>query len=517
MAFSQVSTESDSNENLATESLSQRTTLGSSSRIGYATCVVGAASVLAVVLTTHAHTFTEADSIHLAKAFQHYSVATNSPQPPGYPLVVLTAHLFGWTGSILHAYLSVAALAAVATIVATFFLARELFGERAGAVAVLVLMATPLFLYYSDVVSVYLTEAAMAPTVALVAHRVARRADRVSPLLLFPVLAVGGGFRPTMMLLMLPACVVGIVIGRPSTRQLLLGVIIALAIVAAWAIPMVIKTGGWRAYLRASQSTYDQAGKLTSLLYGASISQARFNVEVVVAGTLMLLIPAAVVVLLAYRRRTRTSGLGVGPVSRRIDLPTFWILGAWFVPYAVMYLVVQLGKPGYLLAYLPIIAVLAGGLVATFPRVLPVAASIAVATLVTFLTLPQWPLPWRFDNFFPTAHAIQLQDKDAEGLARLGVTCPPATCKIISLDSSKRFWVHDAESLAPWYSGGAQILSLSDIRNSADLLQRMDVYWVGAIVPPVVERLATPVAMYGTWRVLRTSPAVTDRILASGI
>ena len=209
------------------------------SLVPLAICAAAALCVVAVALATHAHTLTETDSINLARGLQHYSVATQSPHPPGYPLVVLTAHLFAWTGSILNAYLAVSALAAVATVITTFLLGRELFDDRAGAIAVLVVIATPLFLYYGDIVSVYLTESAMASVVALLAHRVARRADRLSPFFLLPALAVGAGFRPTMLFLMFPVCVVGIVLGRPRVLPLLAGVAVAVGVVLAWAIPMV--------------------------------------------------------------------------------------------------------------------------------------------------------------------------------------------------------------------------------------------------------------------------------------
>jgi hypothetical protein len=486
---------------------------------GPAVCGVGALVVVVVAIATHAHTFTEADSINLARGFQHYTVATDSPHPPGYPLVVLAAHLVGWTGSSLTAYLTVAALAAVATVVATYFLGREMFGETAGIVAVLVVVATPLFLYYVDIVSVYLTESAMATVVALLAHRTARQAGPLSPLLLFPVLAIGGGFRPTMMFLMLPACVVGIVFGRPAVRSIVIGLVIGLGIVAAWGIPMVSKSGGWHAYWQASQTLYRGQAKLTSLLYGASVHQAVFNVEVALAATVMILVPGMFVVLLAFRRRKDggssgdTAAVTSNGARRWVRSPALWILAAWFVPYAVIYFAVQLGKPGYALVFLPIAAVAAGGLVASSPRALPVAGVLALVLLVAFLVLPQWSFPWRLDVFFPTAHAVRVQDQEAQGLVAVGRTCPRATCTVVSLDSSDRYWYHDAASLARWYSGGARIVTLSQAENGGPPAPNSTVYWVGSLVPTAVANLARPDATYGSWSVFRSSAHSTDEIL----
>ena len=49
---------------------------------------------MGVALATHAHTFTDTDSINLARGLQHYTVVNDSPHP-GYPLVVLTTCVIG--------------------------------------------------------------------------------------------------------------------------------------------------------------------------------------------------------------------------------------------------------------------------------------------------------------------------------------------------------------------------------------------------------------------------------------
>ncbi len=486
------------------------------SHIPIAVCAAGVVCVIAVTLATHAHAFTETDSINLARGLQHYSVATDSPHPPGYPLVVLAAHLFTWTGSILSAYLTVAALAAVATIVTTYLLGRELFDEKAGTIAVLVVIATPLFLYYGDIVSVYLTESAMVSVVALLAHRVARQADRLSPFWLFPALALGGGFRPTMMFLMLPVCIVGIILGRPRVVPVLAGAAVAVAVVLAWGVPMVSKSGGWHAYSQASSSLYDRQGKATSLLYGAPLHLAVFNLEVALAATVMVVVPAVLVVVLARQRKSAVEGQEPDDAgaTHRARRAAWWILAAWFVPYAAIYFAVQLGKPGYVLAYLPLAAVAAGGLTSASPRALPIAVGVAVFSVGAFLIVGQWPLPWRLDAFVPTAHAVRVQDQEAKGLAAVGRACPRTTCAIVSLDDSKEYWYHDPASLVRWYSSGARIVPLASAADAGITKGQKEVYWVGSIVPAAVSALATHVTSYGTWEVYRSSPEVTGQILS---
>jgi 4-amino-4-deoxy-L-arabinose transferase-like glycosyltransferase len=463
---------------------------------------VGVVVVAAVAITTRARTLTEEDSANLARALHHYTVVLNQPQPPGYPLVVLSAHAFTWIGSVVSAYVVVAVVATVGTVLMTYLLGTEMFGRRAGVVAALVVCATPVVLYYGAIVSVYPTESLMVPAVALLAHRVARRADRASAVLLLPVLAVGGGFRPTMFVLMLPACGVAIVWGRPRLRDLALGVVAAVGILAAWGVPMVAKSGGWHAYWAASRTLYHRQFSLTSIFYGASLHQAAFNGANALGASAMVALPAAIVTVLAFRRRGST-------MARRNPAP--WILVASLVPYLVTYFGIQLGKPGYVLAVLPLLAVLAGGLVASSPRAVPVAAVVALVLVVGYVVLPQWPLPWRLDAFFPTAHAIHVQDQEALGLRRLSASCPPTSCTIVSLPTSRRYWYHDPAALAGWYAPRSRVIASGAV--SADKASLRQVLWVGTSVPPIVRERATPEESVGTWAVFRSQTAATRVIV----
>jgi len=455
-----------------------------------------------VFATTRARTLTEQDSTNLARALHHYSAALDQPQPPGYPLVVLVAHAFTWTGSIVGAYEAVAAIATVGAVATTYLLGKEMFGHRAGIVAGLIVCATPLVLYYGDLVSVYPTEMLLVPLVALLAFRVATRRDRTSAVLLLPVLAVTGGFRPTALLLMMPAAVVGIVLGRPRWLDVTAGASVGVLILAAWAIPMIQKSGGWRAYEDASRSLYHRQFSQTSFFYGASLHQVAFNGACALGATVMVAVPAAVVVVVGYR----------GPKSSAsMSKPALWILSAWIVPYWIMYFGIQLGKPGYVLAYLPVFAVLGGGLVAASSRVVLLSTGVFVVALLGFLVLPQWPFPWRLDAFFPTANGVHLQDEEALGLRRVASTCPRSTCTIVSLPSSRRFWYHDAASLGAWYAPESRVIESGDVR--ADRSSLAEVFWVGTTVPESLARLATYVGSAGTWSIYESSPAVTESIV----
>ena len=475
---------------------------GGSSRWERLAVVAGVAVVILVLATTRARTLTEEDSINLALALHHYSVFLDQPQPPGYPLVVLAAHAFTWLGSVVSAYIMVAAIATVGMVIVTYQLGLEMFGRRAGVVAALIVCATPLALYYGEIVSVYPTEALMVPTVALLAHRIARRADRFSVFLLFPALAIGGGFRPEMLALMLPACAVGIVFGRPRIRDLAASALAGLAIVAAWGVPMVVKSGGWHNYSWDSSTLYNRQFKLTSLLYGADLHGIAFNAAIALGAIAMVTVPAALVAVLAFQRQKS---------AWRVRRPALWILVAALVPYLITFFAIQLGKPGYVLALLPILAVLAGGLVAHSSRALVVTGVVSVILVAGYLVLPQWPFPWRLDAFFPTAHAVHLQDEESLGLQSLAPSCPPRSCTMVSLPPSLHFWYHDTFGMYRWYAPNSRQVNIANVH--ADRASLGEVLWVGTIVPQAVRTLATPVGTFGTWSAYRSDKAVTAKII----
>jgi hypothetical protein len=372
--------------------------------------VAGAALLIVVQMTARAHTLTEQDAINLVNGLEDFNPALHQPHPPGYLLVVLAGHALSWLGNSLDALLGVALVASVIALIATYLLGRAMFGRSAGLVAATLLAATPLFLYYLNIASVYPTETAAAPIIGLIGYRVATRASDAWALALLPVLAVAGGFRPTVIALMLPLCAVAVWLGRPRPRPVLLGAAAAVAIVIAWAIPTISQSGGWDMYSEESSGLYGRAAGHTSLFYGASRLEAITNVEWSLGALLMVSVPAFVLLsLLAATNRSL-------PTPPR-NLPAWSILAAWALPYIAFNALVLFGKPGYVMAIVPAIHVAAGGLARSYRR--PQAAAIAVlaAMLLVFYTVPNLSLPRRLPAFFPTANSIDVADVEARGSA----------------------------------------------------------------------------------------------------
>jgi len=459
-----------------------------------------AIGITLVHVLTRAETLTDQDSINLANGLERYNVVEYRPHPPGYPLLVAGAHLLGWLGEPLGAYLTLALLGSLGTAAATFLLGRELFGSRAGVVAVALVCASPLFWYYAGIVSVYPPEAFLAPVVALLAYRTGR-GNGPSALMLFPTLAVGGGFRPTMLMLMLPACLVGLYAGRAKIGWAVAGMTLGAVIVAAWTVPMAAKSGGLAAYRGASRQLWESTAREHSLLFGSSFDAAASTALITAFAVASLLVPA-VLVLLAAR---------VVPAIPR-DRLAWAILLAWVMPYLAIFGLVHFGKPGYVLVLLPALTVTAGGLMIRSAAAPRAAAAIAVASALAYVLLPNPDLPGRTSVFFPTADAVAAQDAESRELRRLAPTCLPPECTIVSLESSRRHWFHDAFSLSERYAPGSRVVKWDDLQ-ALDL--DTEALWIGSVIPEAVARHARRLGQTETWVTYRSDRAATGRIEAA--
>lgn len=469
---------------------------------GHAAALAVAALVLVVAVIqvlTRATTLTELDSGNLALALDDFDVSRHQPHPPGYPLLVGAAHLLTWLGGALEAYLALAAVFSLGAVAVTALLARELFGRRAAFPAAALVVATPLVLYYAGIVSVYPAEAFFMPLVVLLAARTGRRADRWSAPALPVVLAVGAGFRPSLLVFALPACAVGLVVGRPAVRRLLVGVGAAAVVVVAWMVPTVVEAGGVSDYLSAGRLYRQAAERTWFALGGNGVS----NGALATAAVALAALPSAVLVLACWRHRPRGGW-------------RWWLLAAWAAPYVLFSGLVHLGKPGYLLAAVPAFAVAAAGLTADHRRAPAVAALVAAAGMAYYLLVPNVALPERIESyrpfaFAPTADAIRIQDAQAKAFIDFAPTCVPPACTVVSMQSSERFWEHEPFGLEDVYAPGT-VVRLRDVNGPERPLGAA--IWAGYRPPSPVIARATELAPVGTWRIFRSDPATTRAILA---
>jgi len=321
------------------------------------------------------------DAVQFALALTEYDVMKHQPHPPGYILYVGLGRLVNhWLHDPTAAYVGLAVAFSGLTTFVVYYLARAVY-DRATALASAALLAvSPLFWFYGSVGLTYAGEALVASVVAYFSFR-ALRGSETDAWLAAGYLGLAGGLRQSALVLLFPLWLGATAFGLRRLRSLLVGLLVIVAAVLAWFLPMIWITGGLTRYVEASIDLAETVVKPTSILGAgagdATLRMARYMLESVVVGLGPLALAAALVPWYARRH-------GVGARE--------WFLVTWAVPAILVYTLVHFGQAGYVLTFLPALVILLsrvllvalGSALAPRPR-LRAAVAVAVVTLVVLV------------------------------------------------------------------------------------------------------------------------------------
>ncbi len=288
------------------------------------------------------------DSVNYILALSDFDVRLHQPHPPGNPLYVLTGKAFALiTGDPNQALVWTSISFAALAVIGTALVGAQLEGRTAGLWAALLLFVNPLFWIYSVVALPYTAEAVAGLVVGLAVWRCHTRPGRQSAAVLGVSLALAGGLRPTVLVLLGPLALFGLL--RLGWPQRALALVVAGVLSLAWAVPLVALSGGPLRYWRSLQALNTYQVSESSLLKGFS-AYWLLNLRHLSSALVIGLLPVAIVATYPFLRRRRF------PALRR-DRWLFLFL--WIVPPLIFFFAVHFGQWGYLLLVLPASLVLA--------------------------------------------------------------------------------------------------------------------------------------------------------------
>ncbi|MDQ3930087.1 MAG: DUF2723 domain-containing protein [Chloroflexota bacterium] len=291
------------------------------------------------------------DAVQFALAVERFDLHLHQPHPPGYLLYVLVGRAINVFVSDPSLSLSLLSVLFCGMAVPLFYaLCRQVFENVPVAVcASLLMLGSPLTLYYGATGLTYVPEMALAIVVAWVAWNlrganskgVARYAA-----LLGVTLGVAGGVRQTSLLLLVPLCAWALW-GAPRKAWAAF-VLVLTGICALWLVPLLVMSGGVEAYLRENALLGQTVSDLTSLV-GAGPEGVAYNLYIEVVALAVGLALALVPLGLWALRVVRFS------LSSRLKWFVFW----WAVPPLAFFAVTHIGQLGYVLMLLPPLLMLA--------------------------------------------------------------------------------------------------------------------------------------------------------------
>ncbi|HEX2039555.1 MAG TPA: glycosyltransferase family 39 protein [Acidimicrobiales bacterium] len=304
---------------------------------------------------------TEWDSIQLTFGVDHFDVTGGSPHPPGYWLYVMLGRIVTWLTPLpADAALSVlSAAAAGATVGLTYVIGRRFGGRRLGAAAALFLATSPFLLFYGATVSTYAFDALVATVLVLLAANA--RPGSWHGWAAAAALGLGAGLRQTTLIVLGPVALYAAIVCVRSLRAALAVAAAGALAVLAWFVPMIVEQpGGLALYRSFSDSYLDDALRGTSVFYGAPRTGIVNNLGqatgYTLAAVIVLLPVTAVAAVLSRRREQPTVAASAAETAATKRMAV--LLGLVVGVSLVFVLLMHFGKAGYVLSYLPALALL---------------------------------------------------------------------------------------------------------------------------------------------------------------
>ncbi|HEX8231157.1 MAG TPA: glycosyltransferase family 39 protein [Chloroflexia bacterium] len=291
------------------------------------------------------------DAVQFALALEKFDLRLHQPHAPGYLLYVMSGRAVNLLVGDPSLSLSLLSVLFSGIAVPLFYaLCRQISDDVAtAACATLLMLASPLTLYYGATGLTYLPEMALAIAVAWAAWRL-RDADSMGAVryavLLGLALGIVGGVRQTGLLLLLPLCAWAL--WGASRRAWAAFILVLTGICALWLVPLLVLSGGVEAYLLENALLGREVSDLTSLV-GAGPGGVAYNLYIegvaLVVGLAMSLVPLGVWAL----RVVRFS------LSSKLKWFAFW----WAGPPLTFFALTHIGQFGYVLLALPPLLMLA--------------------------------------------------------------------------------------------------------------------------------------------------------------
>ncbi len=385
------------------------------------------------------------DAVNFVLALGDYDVRLHHPQPPGYPVFVAMGRVVQLViPDPNSALVTVAMLLSAGAVAAIYLLGRTLFGWGAGLVAALYLLCSVTFWTNGAVALAYPSLALFTTLVALFAWRCHQEGRGVTiwlPLALSAAYAIGGGFRPDLLLFLLPLWLFGH--WRLPFRTIFLSGLCVTGIVLLWFIPTVALSGGWSGYWAVFRAyTSDDVLKRYSVAENgprALLVNLRDTAKYTGYALYALALPVAgAAVWLATQWRHVRAG---HPAVR----PAIALFVLWMAPMLLFYAWVHIGDPGYVFTFLSALLLIAARFTVALPEIaarlrLSRLRSVVIPALVLLVIVANTGI-FLFRPLALTAHGIRQQDRTIDAkIAYVHAHGDPATTLLVSYESY-RHWL----------------------------------------------------------------------------
>jgi len=291
------------------------------------------------------------DSVQYALALEEYNITVHQPHPPGYFLYIMLGRFLNlFIQDANSTFIVISVFFSGLTVVAVYYLGKEIFNKKAGIMAAVIAMTSPNLWFHGEVALTNVAEAFFSAFVALLCWRIYKGKHEYIWLSVL-ALAIAGGIRQNTMIFLFPLwlfSVKGVPIRKTAVS---LGLLITCCLF--WFVPMVYMTGGWHAYREAFRELWlfntgnvsvFEKGWTTFRIFSSCL--ARFTVYGVGGGIFVLILAAYSLV-----RKKRIKSLD----KTKAAFFSLWILPSFFF---FLLIFIHPSNPGYVLVFMPALFIL---------------------------------------------------------------------------------------------------------------------------------------------------------------
>jgi hypothetical protein len=220
------------------------------------------------------HLLYDLDSVDFALGMRHFAPQVYQPHPPGYFLYICLGRLLN---TVFHdpnlALVVLSILASCGLVLVIYQMTLEWFGQRAARFAGTLFLFSPLAWFHGTVALTYIVGAFFSALLGYLCWHVYRgRSSFILPASI--ILGISAGVRPSSFLFLMPLFLLSL--RRTTLGGKVLASAALLLALAAWFVPMVVVSGGPKAYFGALFMLWHMVpGKTTAFNSSPATSIAR--------------------------------------------------------------------------------------------------------------------------------------------------------------------------------------------------------------------------------------------------
>lgn len=268
------------------------------------------------------------DAGNFALGVNNYNISMHQPHPPGYPIFIGLGKVLDYFFHDANFSLVLISLFfAFLAVLFLYFLVLEIHPKKycLAAVTSLFLIVNPIFWFYRELASTYTVDAFIIIFLLWIFYK--NKKNNLYLYLGSLVLGLAGGFRPTLIIFLLPLfCYNFFFLNKKKPTKIIISLIILFAAILLWLIPMILLTGGMGEYYKILHNLFSAAEASIPLMQNI---KTFYGVLVVAINVLFIFL-----IKLKYR-----------------NLLLAIIAG---LPALLVYTFMHFGQPGYVLILLPI-------------------------------------------------------------------------------------------------------------------------------------------------------------------